>query len=281
MGACNCCDQPICDTPILICDSISVSKTKCGFQDANLPNKVFTTLDFTEDVTTSSGTTAHSTCTGTYNSSCIVTASGQSNINGAFFCSCNNICGGGLFCSCSRIGQYAPPYNYHFVTTVSGNTVTKTYNVYVDPSGTSQEHGTQVYAYSNEYTTTTLKSNTLAALPAYPGIFAGTCSAFASLSTNETSYSIRRTKYKVRHYPTASCYLKVWIRTRFRPVGTTGASDVLTDVATPYEWTGGGTNPCLTDNTKPYNDALNRIDSPVQGTENEPTTNGTTTIEIK
>ena len=47
---------------------------------------------------------------------------------------------------------------------------------------------------SSEYTTVMLKDNTIAALPAYPGTFMGTCSAIRSLSDDETSYSIQRFK---------------------------------------------------------------------------------------
>lgn len=49
---------------------------------------------------------------------------------------------------------------------------------------------------SNEYTTAMLVSNTITALPPYPGTFTGTCSAYRNLSSDETSYNIRRFRYK-------------------------------------------------------------------------------------
>jgi hypothetical protein len=62
------------------------------------------------------------------------------------------------------------------------------------------------------YTTALLKSNTVASLPAYPGTWAGTCSALTDLSGDEITYTIRRFKYKFT-LPTLTgydCYKITW-----------------------------------------------------------------------
>lgn len=160
----------------------------------------------------------------------------------------------------------------------------------VDSCSSAQtEHLSVLEELSDEYTTAQLIADTVAALNHYCVQFAGdanrsptgTCSAFRDLSTDEVTYTIRRTKWKVRHFPTASCYLKVWIRKRFRPKGGTGATDVFTDLAS-YVWNGQPTEEglCFADSEKVYSDVANRIDSAATE-ELEPPTNGTTTIEIK
>ena len=55
-------------------------------------------------------------------------------------------------------------------------------------------------------------------------------------------------KYRLRHLPTGTCYLKVWISTIFTPLAGTPESPVITS----YTWSGTG-NPCLTVATDPAN----------------------------
>jgi hypothetical protein len=54
------------------------------------------------------------------------------------------------------------------------------------------------WTLSNEYTTALLKTNTVAALPAYDDDWNDTAGSFADLSTDETSYSIRESRYRLR-----------------------------------------------------------------------------------
>jgi hypothetical protein len=51
---------------------------------------------------------------------------------------------------------------------------------------------------SDEYTTADLKSNTVAALPAYDDDWNDTAGSFANLSTDELSYAIRESRYRLR-----------------------------------------------------------------------------------
>lgn len=52
--------------------------------------------------------------------------------------------------------------------------------------------------YSNEYTTALLKTNTVAALPAYDDDWNDTAGSLANLSTDEISYNIRESRYRLR-----------------------------------------------------------------------------------
>jgi len=69
-----------------------------------------------------------------------------------------------------------------------------------------------------------LISNTVAALPAYPGTFTGDCSAYRNLASDETSFSIQRFKYKFT-FPTATQPFVIhWVE-RFTPAGNGSPRD--------------------------------------------------------
>jgi 3D (Asp-Asp-Asp) domain-containing protein len=78
------------------------------------------------------------------------------------------------------------------------------------------EHLFRSITLSNEYTTAMLKSNTVAALPPYPGTFSGTCSAYRNLSSDKTSYAIRRLKYKFTFPAAVQPFTIHWVE-RFTP----------------------------------------------------------------
>jgi len=140
---------------------------------------------------------------------------------------------------------------------------------------------TTTYSSENPWElTSSLIARTIAALPDWGGWDewgAGDyLDVIRSLSPApiEYSYSIRRIKWRIQHYPTGTCYLKVWLQKRFED----GIGDpVLTPLA-PYTWTATG-NPCFPDPTKePYDDANLLLTEEQE--EDEPSTNGITTIEI-
>lgn len=58
--------------------------------------------------------------------------------------------------------------------------------------------GPQDVTLSDEYTTALLKSNTVAALPAYDDDWDDTAGSFANTSTDETSYAARESRYRLR-----------------------------------------------------------------------------------
>jgi hypothetical protein len=124
-------------------------------------------------------------------------------------------------------------------------------------------------------TTEALIARVLTLLPSYDNDWNDTAGSFRNLSTDESSYSIRRGKWRLKHAPSGTCYLKVWLQRRFAPEG--GGSPTLTPI-TAYEWTGTG-NPCLADAEKSVSDPDNQIVSSATE-EMEPGTDGTVTIEI-
>lgn len=88
------------------------------------------------------------------------------------------------------------------------------------------------------------------------------------------SFAQTKIKYRVRHLPTGTCYLKVWISTVFTPTGGSPGTPVITS----YEWTGSG-NPCIAVTTDPVDAESQKINS----TETEvavPSTNGETQVVI-
>lgn len=87
-------------------------------------------------------------------------------------------------------------------------------------------------------------------------------------------FSQTKLKYRVRHLPTGTCYLKVWISKIFTPAGGSPGTPVITS----YEWTGSG-NPCLTVPLDPVNADSQKIN----GSETEvgvPASAGITTVSL-
>ena len=108
---------------------------------------------------------------------------------------------------------------------------------------------------SNEYTTAMLISNTIGALPPYPGTFTGSCSAYRNLSSDETSYSIQRFEYKFTFDAATESFVIHWIE-RFTPADNGSPSDTSRCEQVPVDATETSVHEVL-----------------------EPTSNGTITIE--
>ncbi|MEI6036095.1 MAG: hypothetical protein WCS65_17660 [Verrucomicrobiae bacterium] len=144
-------------------------------------------------------------------------------------------------------------------------------------AGTEPPAGVASVIYSNasaEETTADLITRTESAIPAYPDTWTGTCSSYRNLSGDETSYSVRKHKWRIAHPPSGTCYLKVWLQQVETP--ETGSPTIT--ALDPYEWTGTG-NPCLEDDTL----AVDHADNKITGDETEigiPTEDGTITVEI-
>lgn len=91
--------------------------------------------------------------------------------------------------------------------------------------------------------------------PDGPPVTLDTGQGTACTATSETAIPLdriikRKTKWRIKHYPTGTCYLKVWFRKTTTiygdPSATPPGADVVThDDTTTYEWTGTG-NPCIT-----------------------------------
>jgi hypothetical protein len=90
------------------------------------------------------------------------------------------------------------------------------------------------------------------------------------LAANELAYQLKRSKWKVKHKPTATCFLKIWLRKEiWNPDDETTTYEDLE----PYVWEGTG-NPCFE----------GEVDDDIVSDENElnePETNGTVTVQIE
>jgi hypothetical protein len=93
------------------------------------------------------------------------------------------------------------------------------------------------YTLSNEYTTAQLKTNGQSALPAYDNDWNDTAGSFANLSTDELSYSIRESRYRIRFEApqtgTGKCYRVSWDE-RFVPEAGVGLTSI--SVLSPGEY---------------------------------------------
>lgn len=205
-----------CSTPTLVCDSISASKTKCGFNVDGIYyfNLSLTIQNHQEDIAFSDCSDhnpfeqcrGYFTCdttdpaTGSYDSSSCELTTHSGTVHSLFYAAfCDDTgCPAAFLVSeddkpftiadaapCAGCGQ---PDS---VTLSCSGGATRTCT-----GGTSPNHWTAVYSYSSEYTTTALIANTEAALPSYPETWDGSCSASRDLSEDESTYSIRRFKYK-------------------------------------------------------------------------------------
>lgn len=97
-------------------------------------------------------------------------------------------------------------------------------------------------------------------------------SAFRSWSEDELNKSEREIQWRLRHQPTGTCYLKVWLEITTAP--TVGEPIKTTE---EYTWNGSG-NPCVTDLSVGVNDESNNIlGAPNTLTLSE---NGTATVAI-
>ena len=273
MNACNCCAQPPCSAPSIECDSISSSKSKavpCGFLHDGKHWLTKTT---------------------SWNYSFSDTGSIYSNIESSHVAKVESY---DEYCNLSTV--WSGSSSYTRIMGSSSWSCAATMNATGSWSGTATEHtgqfnqtrpistsccsqGTQsAPIYSNENvaeTTSALIARTVAALPSYPSTWTGSCSSYRNLSDDESSYSIRKFKWRLKHAPSGTCYLKVWLRKKFEPEG--GGDPTYTPLS-PYTWEGAG-NPCLKDSTKPVDDDANNITS--DETEvSVPAENGRTSIEI-
>lgn len=219
-GTCCACKPIVCTpctclAPTLVCDSISASLTKCGFSEfgtASSPPKKYLVKTQSGGLNDSawnvgyhytnvwSGTLTYdrTACTTTDTRQLYATVSVGCSANITVTGSSGQIDNGaptnGLYvhdCACSGASA-AQLYGCTGPTVIS-----TTQTDYAQTGcGTSTGGTTVSLVLSSESTTALLISDTVAALPAYPGTYAGTCSSYRNLSTNELTYTVRRFKYK-------------------------------------------------------------------------------------
>lgn len=248
MSACNCCEEPPCPAPILSSRSVSVTKGQCGWlrSDGQVYMKRvdhFTTWPFSFPGASETITyTPDTTPTG---GSCSME---DESVPGVGFMGCPVYC-------------------------IKTNSTTND-TCDCNGGGTGYVHE---YEYSSVYTVDELIANTLASLPDFADAVDGGWSYRSDLSSygGLKSLSIRKAKWKLSHLPTGTCYLKVWLQTRFSPIG--GGDDVITGLD-PYEWFGSG-SPCIEDPTLPVNDDAQIITSDEHDLD-IPESSGTLSVEI-
>lgn len=302
MNGCNCCQSPPCPPPFLVCESKSASGTKlptpthCGFlHDGKryLTRTITTSGSRNESITQDLGFGGF---TATSTSDCSFSETDVTTISATAPCTSTTTRSG--FSNFSGSLSYNPgypgsPYTLPFTESCSATRANdgswSGSRTFTDENGSFTEDrttaccnhptGTTTTTYSNENpppvgeTTAEMISRIINLLPSTPN--GSSCSSFRNLSPTESSYTVRRTSFKVKHLPTGTCYLKVWIQTRFTPES---GSVVITPLAT-YEWNGSG-NPCLPSPSTPADDDSQYIES--SATEiSEPGTDGTRLVEIQ
>lgn len=221
-GTCCACRPTVCDTcscpaPTLVCDSISASLTKCGFDEFGTPSsppKIYlgkTQNGLLVDSTTIPGYSYLNQWSGSflYNSDCSTSTDTRQllvEIFGGCFASATVTGPGGEIDGEYSVGNYnglafwsvdCAGSGVGVLYTCSGPTVSSSTVMLYMQSGCAAASGSDVrITLNNEYTTSDLISNTIAALPSYPNTFSGTCSSYRNLSSDEITYTIQRFKYK-------------------------------------------------------------------------------------
>lgn len=297
MSACNCCTEPPRPAPELVCESRSASKTKeqCGFEHEGQLYKTATVTSRCERDETTVGEPGFA---GNYN---VIRESGSIEIIETATFSTD-------FPPCVSTGTRSGTSSYSIETKIY-NSEDVLLSESADVCSTTMDNdgfwsGTRVVTvdgesetypisdrcavcspvseteYSNPVTPETdaeLIQRTIASLPETPNGTA--CAAFADRAPfgdeDVYTYTLRRVRWKLRHAPTPTCYLKVWLRTKFEPEG--GGSPTFEDLD-PYVWEGTG-NPCLPDPEKSVAHEDNLIEGEFADLL-EPDSDGTKTVEI-
>ncbi len=246
------CDPaPAAPAPTLVCDSISASLTKCGYTEwsgyESTPPKRYLVLTLSGTLTAE--TNAETDCSGACDSKITYAYSGTCSYSRP---ACAETTSGNqqttVYSDCVNGGTPTDFATCDLETPFTGFTDSYTATVH-SQSGDGclsgfDYTGSASATLSSEYTTALLISDTEAALPSYPDTWAGTCSSYRDLDSDELTYTIRRFKYKFElpDLTGFSCYKITWLE---------GAT------AKEYIWNGTDT------------------ETPVYGPISEPGTNGT------
>lgn len=244
MSACDCCIPP--DDPVarLEWDTISTTASKCGEvnpDDGKLYREVTREWDVTKPIELDGSVHNTGSITYTYEEDeddCEVKCSGYGTTLAVVYQVCPEdedptprewSLSGDMQEDCSGID-----FNGHESWCGDSTPVTS------HPYGMGS-FGEDTATYADEYTDEELLAKAEDKLPDYDDDWddgAGTYKEF----TGEGHYNltIRKARWRIRHRPTASCYLKVWLNQVFEPAD--GGDPVVTPIS-PYVWTGSGT-PC-------------------------------------
>lgn len=280
----------VCPTATLVCDSVSASKSKCGFTEYGTPSsppKYYLTDTYLGESTVSAccsgvdptvdcftGNDEHADRIYTVDpATCATTVDYPSAIADAthnydYRTHCN-----GSRDLLGPYGEFTGSYTVISTTLKKRIIADRTRNCSACPgggAGSGTLHDFDQHTLTDEYTTADLKSNVESALPSYCGVYgcsghgnppctlAGqgcSCSATYNLSSNETNFTLQRVKYKFTISPPACAGMIVAWKEHF----VASPSGTVTDTAKTWTATGDET------------------ETPVY-TIPDPTVNGTTTI---
>ena len=251
IGQCaECCE---CPEATVEWDSASASLTKCGFEEFGAPSsppKYYLTSTADGDAGDIPSSTWNNAATTLSNNCTTITYSGTITDSAA------------VTCSYSGSTAYWAPELFDS-DTCNGETRDRYAQLVLQhcPSDTEYPDAQYVYVYSNtsttvrvwatcgnsnlltetlsdEYTTDLLKSNTVAALPAYDDDWNDTAGSYANLSSDELTYAIRESRYRIRFkipkVGFGTCYKLTWVE-RFTPEG--GGDPV--DTPRNWQWSSG------------------------------------------
>ncbi len=285
IGQCpECCE---CTAPAIEWDSRSASKTKCGFfQNIGYPTARYLKREWTGEHRASNFNFAGCSTETTF---CRTIYGGQ-NIYDQEECGCTNLITAtfsmdSTSCTPGLVINYACDAIFSFGSgsfdsaILSATTQTATGNGICFDSGgpapPSNTTGVATETLSDEYTTTDLLANTLAALPAFDDDLNDTAGSFANLTTDELTYSIRESRYRFRFkipkVGRGTCYKITWVErftpTSGDPVDTERCAIWDGEVPADYDPADPDTYPIIGDGTNPY------FELPI------PEDNGTTTVE--
>jgi len=233
----NCCCFVSCPTVSLVCDSISASKTKCGFGGFEAATFYLRKDEIDNwscskpaggDNYTSAGSTTRTdeydpaTCVRTL--SCSGTVTEHCPICDPVDCTNTYVLNGN---ECDFLGGCGAALGLCDCFSCIPETVSDTQQVCDDPGCSTGGTATETLQenLSEEYTTALLVSTTIAALPPYLGTYFGSCSAVRNLSSDESSYSIQRFKYKFTIPTALSNDLHIYWTERFTPIGGGSPTD--------------------------------------------------------
>ncbi len=230
--------QAACATAQIACDTVSASKSKCGFAEFGTPSsppKRYVTATLVQTcANTHTGASGSFTCyinqAGLF--SCPTTLSGEGDsCAGDIIFNCN---GSGPNELCDDLCNDCGDFDCSYASTTQQLCVA---TVCFGGDGLPGKSYSQTTTLSNEYDSATLKSNVIAALPAFDGVYDDTCSATYNLSNDETSFTLSRCKYVINfNQPLCLGAVVHWIE-RFTP--SIGGSS--TDVQRSYAASGGET----------------------------------------
>lgn len=216
------CTPCTCPAPTLVCDSISASKTKCGWAEFGTPSsppKKYLVKTLSGAITTEFNNVGGADCSSCFDKT-VNTFSGACSYDGAtcartdtgqvvqdYYNPCITL-DSTMTCpvcelavpfvggSCSPLSSFVTDCNGTLVETATDRTYTGNTTCCDFSTFSAKSAGSVSETLSSEYTTAQLIANAEAALPSYPGTFAGTCSSLRDLSSDELTYTVRRFKYK-------------------------------------------------------------------------------------